>query len=212
MPREKAGRKKEEEKMLEEIDIEQTDEQQTLAARPSLQEHTSSGRTSANRKPMVSWVALLEGAVIKPGYTHEAYSCFHSYSLGNQILALFHCFERGIQPGPLATWPKWKELGCYVKKDEKALTLCMPLTCKRTKTIKKDDGTDQEEESSFTHFTYKGHWFVLSQTDGVEYQMNRPRLPRWTSSVYRSRTWTATPRVTRSVAGGSRSTQLRLSR
>jgi hypothetical protein len=43
-----------------------------------------------------------------------------------------------------------------VKKGEKALTLCMPLTCKRTKTVKKADGTDQEEEFSFTHFTYNG--------------------------------------------------------
>ena len=37
--------------------------------------------------------------------------------------------ERGIQPGPLATFPKWKGLGPHVKKGEKALTLCMPLTC-----------------------------------------------------------------------------------
>jgi hypothetical protein len=75
---------------------------------------------------------------------------------------------RGIQPGPLATFPKWKELGRFVKKGQKALTLCMPLTCKRTKTVKKDDGTDQEEEFSFTHFTYKAHWFVLAQTDGTQ--------------------------------------------
>ena len=53
----------------------------------------------------------------------------------------------------------------------------MPLTCKRTKTVKKADGTDQEEEFSFTHFTYKAHWFVLAQTEGVEYQP--PNLPEW---------------------------------
>jgi hypothetical protein len=34
---------------------------------------------------------------------------FHSYSLGNQLLALFQCFGRGIQPGPLATFPNHKE-------------------------------------------------------------------------------------------------------
>ncbi len=65
----------------------------------------------AGRKPMVSWAALLDEAVKKPGFIHEAYSRFHNYSLGNQLLALFQCFERGIQPGPLATLPKWKELG-----------------------------------------------------------------------------------------------------
>jgi len=64
-----------------------------------------------------------------------------------------------------------------VKKGQKALTLCMPLTCKRTKTVKKDDGTGQEEEFSFTHFAYKAHWFVLAQTDGAEYQP--PAIPDW---------------------------------
>ena len=125
----------------------------------SLQVRTGEATTSADRKPMVSWAALLDEAVKKPGFIHEAYSRFHNYSLGNQLLALFQCFMRGIQPGPLATFPKWKELGRFVKKGQKALTLCMPLTCKRTKTVKKDDGTDQEEEFSFTHFTYKAHCY-----------------------------------------------------
>jgi len=52
----------------------------------------------------------------------------------------------------------------------------MPLTCKRTKVVKKDDGTDQEEEFSFTHFTYKAHC-VLAQTEGTEYKL--PTLPEW---------------------------------
>jgi hypothetical protein len=113
---------------------------------------------------MVSWAALLDEAVKKPGFIHEAYSRFHNYSLGNQLLALFQCFERGIQPGPLATWPKWKELGRYVNKGEKALTLCMPVTSKRTKTLTIEDGSEQDEEFAYTHFTYKPHWFVLAVT------------------------------------------------
>ena len=115
--------------------------------------------TGAERKPMVSWAALLDEAVKKPGFIHEAYRRFHNYSLGNQLLALFQCIMRGIQPGPLATFPKWKELGRFVRKGQKALTLCMPLTCTRTKAVKKDDGTDQQEEFSFTHFTYKAHCY-----------------------------------------------------
>ena len=67
--------------------------------------------------------------------------------------------ERGIQPGPLATFPKWKELGRHVKKGEKALTLCLPLTCRRNRTVTKEDGTQQEEEFTFTHFTYKAHCY-----------------------------------------------------
>jgi hypothetical protein len=126
---------------------------------------------------MVSWAALLDEAAKKPGFIHAAYSRFHNYSLGNQLLALFQCFEHGIQPGPLATFPKWKELGRNVKKGEKALTLCVPLTCQRTRTVTKEDGSEQEEEFTFTHFTYKSHWFVLAQTEGAEYKP--PAIPEW---------------------------------
>jgi hypothetical protein len=130
-----------------------------------------------NNKPMVSWAALLDEAVSKPGFIHQAYSRFHNYSLGNQFLALFQCFERGITPGPLASFGKWKQLGRRVKKGEKALVLCVPLSCQKTRTVKKDDGTEQEEEFTYTHFAYKSNWFVLSQTEGKEYQP--PAIPEW---------------------------------
>ena len=60
-----------------------------------------------------------------------------------------------------------------MKKGEKALTLCMPLTCKRTRTItrRRDDGSAQDEQFLFTHFTYKSRWWVLCQTEGVESQL-----------------------------------------
>jgi hypothetical protein len=132
--------------------------------------------TSEGNKALVSWAALLNEAVTKPGIIHEAYTRFHNYSLGNQILALVQCHSRGIQPGPLGTFPKWKELGRCVMKGQKALTLCMPLACKRTKTVV-DGGIEREETLAFTHFTYKAHWFVLSQTDGAEYVA--PQLPAW---------------------------------
>src|SRR5438552_5017117 len=132
-------------------------------------------------KSMVSWAALLSEAVSKPGYIHEAYSRFHNYSLGNQLLAMFQCLSRGIQPGPLGTFPKWKELGRYVKKGERALMLCMPITCKRTKVVAAEDGTEKDELLAFTHFTYKSHWFVLSQTEGAEYVALS--LPAWDSEM-----------------------------
>ena len=47
----------------------------------------------------------------------------------------------GIQPGPMATFPRWKELGRHVRKGEKAITLCQPVTVKRTHAA--DDGTDE---------------------------------------------------------------------
>ncbi len=138
-------------------------------------------KETVNGKPMVSWAALLNEAVTKPGFIHEAYSRFHNYSLGNQLLALFQCIAREIHPGPLATFLKWKELGRHVNKGEKALLLCMPLACKRTKTVKADDGTEQQKEFAYTHFTYKAHWFVLSQTEGADYVA--PVVPEWNTDI-----------------------------
>jgi hypothetical protein len=60
----------------------------------------------------------------------------------------------------MATYPRWKELGRYVRRAEKAITLCMPVTVKR----KAQDGTDDPDV--FTRFVYRSNWFVLAQTDG----------------------------------------------
>src|SRR6516165_5988039 len=97
-----------------------------------------------------SWQKILHDAITQPGSVHEAYSRFHNYSIGNQLLALFQCHARGLQPGPLATFPRWKELGRHVRKGEKALTLCQPITVQRA--IEQQDGT--EDEATFTRFVY----------------------------------------------------------
>jgi len=57
------------------------------------------------------WSALLVEAVNKPGLIMEAYSAFHNYSIGNQILALVQCQMRGLEPGPINTFPGWQALG-----------------------------------------------------------------------------------------------------
>src|SRR5215211_5281990 len=106
------------------------------------------------------WSALLVEAVNKPGMIMQAYSAFHNYSLGNQLLALVQCQLRGIEPGPINTFPKWQDLKRHVKRGEKALTLCMPVTIKR----KEAKETGEEEDASFTTFVYKPRWFVLAQT------------------------------------------------
>jgi hypothetical protein len=77
--------------------------------------------------PEVDWAALLIDAVEKPGVIAEAYRQFWNYSVGNQLLALFQCFARKIEPGPIHTFLGWKECGRFVKKGEKAITLCMPV-------------------------------------------------------------------------------------
>ena len=120
------------------------------------------------------WSALLVEAVNKPGLIMKAYSAFHFYSLGNQLLALVQCQMRGLQPGPINTFPKWKELGRYVKRGERALTLCMPITCKRRNEANEDD---PESRGTFTSFVYKARWFTLAQTEGEE--LRPPVVPAW---------------------------------
>ena len=119
-----------------------------------------------------SFAELLQTAVMQPGTISTAYTQFHNYSLGNQLLALGQCLARGITPGPLATFPKWKDLGRFVRKGEKALVLCQPVTVKRTEQA--EDGT---EEQAFTRFTYRPAWFVISQTDGKATEATLP--PSW---------------------------------
>jgi antirestriction protein ArdC len=111
--------------------------------------------------------------VNEPGILSTAYRAFHNYSLGNQLLAFVQCQQRGIAPGPIATFAKWRELGRYVRKGEKAITLCRPITVKRTSTA--DDGT--EETTAATWFVYKPFWFVLAQTDGQP--LTEPEIPAW---------------------------------
>jgi antirestriction protein ArdC len=120
-----------------------------------------------------TFATLLEQAVNDPGILSSAYRNFHQYSIGNQLLAWAQCIERGIQPGPIATFPRWRELGRYVRKGEKAITLCQPVTVKRTV----EDDQQQEEEIAFTRFTYKPKWFVLAQTDGQP--VPEPSMPTW---------------------------------
>jgi antirestriction protein ArdC len=104
-----------------------------------------------------TWSDLLNEAITKPGLLSKAYSFFHNYSIGNQLLAIVQCTRRGIEPGPIATYPTWLERGRQVRKGEKAMMLCMPITCKDKSS---DDG------ASYTRFIYKNRWFVLAQTDG----------------------------------------------
>lgn len=118
---------------------------------------------------------LLQDAVNKPGSIMRAYSTFHNYSLGNQLLALFECNARGIEPGPINTFPAWKNLDRHVKKGERAITLCMPVTVKRKELA--DSGEDRE--ATFTTFVYKPRWFVLAQTEGRA--IESAAIPGWDS-------------------------------
>src|SRR5438034_2170101 len=132
------------------------------------------------RHEEIQFRQLLEEAVTKPGTLMEAYSLFWNYSLGNQLLALFQAHKRGLTLGPIASFNRWKELGRHVKRGEKSIELCMPITMKRTVKEQGTDGTDVESELTFKRFVFKRNWFMLSQTDGAEYQA--PAIPTWDRS------------------------------
>src|SRR5213594_1945536 len=53
----------------------------------------------------------------------------------------------------------------------------MPVTCKRTVKETGPDGNDVEKEVMFKRFVFRRNWFMLSQTDGAEYQT--PAIPAW---------------------------------
>lgn len=122
------------------------------------------------------FAALLEKATTEPGTLSAAYTAFHNYSLGNILLAAGQCAERGIALGPIATFPRWKELGRHVRKGEKAIELCQPVTCKRKPTDTTPD-TPEQDGQTFTRFIYRRNWFTLAQTDGQPY--DPPAPPEW---------------------------------
>ena len=121
------------------------------------------------------WSALLVEAVNKPGLIMEAYSAFHNYSIGNQILALVQCQLSGLEPGPINTFPGWQALGRTVKRGERALILCMPISRKVREEAPESEG--ESGERRFTSFMHKARWFAISQTVG--YEFTPPRLPEW---------------------------------
>jgi antirestriction protein ArdC len=123
-----------------------------------------------------TFAALLDQAVNEPGILSKAYSAFHGYSIGNQLLALVQCAERGIMPGPIATFVGWKEKGRYVRKGERAIVLCMPVTCKR-KTTDATTGDGQDNDQTFTRFVYRPNWFVCRQTEGAP--VEPVAIPEW---------------------------------
>src|SRR3989442_15827943 len=94
------------------------------------------------RHEEIQFRQLLKEAVTKPGTLMKAYSLFWNYSLGNQLLALFQATERGLTLGPIASFNRWKELGRHVKRGERAIELCMPITMKRTVKEQGSDGAD----------------------------------------------------------------------
>ncbi len=119
---------------------------------------------------------LMERAFTEPGKLSESFSMFWSYSFGNRMLAAEQCAARGIPLGPIATFPAWLAKGRKVRKGEKAIVLCQPVTATRKPDPDADADADPKS-GTFTLFLYRAAWFTLAQTDGPELPPDNP--PGW---------------------------------
>ena len=103
--------------------------------------------------------ALTRQALTEPRTLSTAYSAFWEYPISNQLLALMQLGKAE----PIATWPRWKELGRHVKKGAKAIELIMPVF----RTVK-DETTKSEDEQDVMFFVARKDWFGLSATEGQD--------------------------------------------
>ncbi|HQY88366.1 MAG TPA: ArdC-like ssDNA-binding domain-containing protein [Tepidisphaeraceae bacterium] len=135
-----------------------------------------------------SFAELLEEVVHKPGVISHAYFHFHSYSMLNQLLAFFECKRRVIQPGPIHTFKGWLALNRHVRKGEKGITLCMPISWKERRDSDQPPAEHVEDQKSVItpaiirrRFIYRANWFVLAQTDGEP--LPDSSVPQWNESL-----------------------------
>src|SRR5215472_10949914 len=83
---------------------------------------------------------------------------------------MMECMMRGIPIGPIDTYKGWQAKGRQVRKGEKAIEPCQPVTVKR----KSKDG---DEDEQVRIFIWRKRWFVLAQTDGPELEFGA--VPNW---------------------------------
>jgi antirestriction protein ArdC len=119
-----------------------------------------------NTQEHATWGELLHSAVHTPGKLLAAYTAFHNYSFGNALLALEQCISRKIEPGPLNSYKGWLALKRQVRKGEKGLCLCMPVTYKKRMAGKTAPETTEGSEEMRQLFVFRNYWFVLAQTEG----------------------------------------------
>src|ERR1700688_345910 len=123
-----------------------------------------------NTQKHATWGELLHRAVHTPAKLLPAYTAFHNYSFGNALLALEQCISRKIEPGPLNSYKGWMTLNRQVRKGEKGLCLCMPVTYKKRTADKAAAETNEEHKVNREEvrqcFVFRNYWFVLAQTEG----------------------------------------------
>lgn len=124
----------------------------------------------AENKSGLTAEMLVRDVITNPFKIDSCYSLFYNYSILNSLALSFQIRKRGMEVGPCASFKKWSEMGARIKKGEKALYVCVPLTIKDKyrKTKKVVDGVEKEVPLEFTFFSWKPCVFTWKQTEGID--------------------------------------------
>jgi antirestriction protein ArdC len=93
--------------------------------------------------------------------------------------------KRKIEPGPIHTFKGWQRLNRFVRKGEKAISLCMPVTWKQNVDPAKylepgESPADHQQVVIRRRFVFRPNWFLLCQTDGQP--LEPVSIPQWDQS------------------------------
>jgi len=123
---------------------------------------------------------LLRSVLEVPGTCMEAYRAFHRYSFLNQLNVAYQCNLRGLPIGPIDTYRGWIEKGRQVKREQKALSMWLPIQRqgKHQNDVTNTSMDGEDNGKRWTGFIYKKAWFVVAQTEGDIIPKEVP-LPTW---------------------------------
>ena len=140
---------------------------------------SSKANEKTTQKTDVDYMKLLNLAVTEAGVLNEAYSAFHNYSLGNQMLAASQLLERGLKLSPIASYGAWQKKGRQVSKGQKAIALFMPVQVNVKKSEdKKNTSEDDKKQPKKSIWLLRNNWFSLEQTEGEDFQPEIV-IPSW---------------------------------
>jgi hypothetical protein len=110
----------------------------------------------------LDWPKLMEEALTAPGNLGNTYSCFHDYSLTNELLFLM----QGLRE-PVASYSRWKSLGRQVRQGARAKEVIVPVLIKEPEP---DETLEEKRErmSRLIGFKVVRAVFGLSDTEGEE--------------------------------------------
>lgn len=115
-------------------------------------------------------MALLQGAVEKPGTLSSDYHLGHEYSTLNKMLIRYQCLLKGIEYGIIGTAKWWKERNRWVSSGKgSAMSMAMPYVFQPDDPKTGEPKVDKDGNPVLIRrYRYPYKWFVYSQTTGED--------------------------------------------